>query len=78
MPTELVVIQQDEKSQHKNKAKALKVLRSRLYDMERQARASRIHPATFDLAGLPQVRIPYRMWRAPNGRAERRYWEGRL
>ena len=33
--------------------------------MEREARAARIKPAKFDLAGLPQVRIPYRMWRAP-------------
>ncbi|MGE0259768.1 MAG: peptide chain release factor 1 [Alphaproteobacteria bacterium] len=38
LPTGLVVIQQDEKSQHKNKARALKVLRARLYELERQAR----------------------------------------
>ncbi len=36
LPTDVVVVCQDEKSQHKNKAKALRILRARLFELEKQ------------------------------------------
>jgi len=69
LPTGLVVTCQDEKSQHKNKAKALKVLRSRLLDMKlaeqeaERARARRLQVGTGDRSAkirtynFPQGRV---------------------
>ena len=42
LPSGVVVSQQDEKSQHKNKAKALKILRSRVYEAEKEKKTREI------------------------------------
>ena len=41
IPSGVVVSQQDEKSQHKNKAKALKILRARVYEAEKKKKKER-------------------------------------
>jgi peptide chain release factor 1 len=68
LPTGLVVIQQDEKSQHKNKAKALKVLRTRLYEMERERLASERAGARRSMVGSGDRSERIRTYNFPQGR----------
>ncbi|HET8750438.1 MAG TPA: peptide chain release factor 1 [Sphingomicrobium sp.] len=68
LPTGLVVIQQDEKSQHKNKAKALKVLRTRLFEMERERLASERAGARKSMVGSGDRSERIRTYNFPQGR----------
>jgi peptide chain release factor 2 len=68
LPTGIVVACQNERSQHKNKAQAMKVLRARIYELERQKQEERfaeIGPSKQDAAFGSQIRSyvlqPYRM-----------------
>jgi peptide chain release factor 1 len=51
LPTGLVVIQQDEKSQIKNKAKAMRVLRARLFDLEESKKQAERSAARKSMVG---------------------------
>jgi peptide chain release factor 1 len=68
LPSGLVVIQQDEKSQHKNKAKALKVLRTRLFELERERLASERAGARRSMVGSGDRSERIRTYNFPQGR----------
>ena len=68
LPTGLVVIQQDEKSQHKNKAKALKVLRTRLYEAERERLANERSGTRRAMVGSGDRSERIRTYNFPQGR----------
>jgi peptide chain release factor 1 len=68
LPTGLVVIQQDEKSQHKNKAKALKVLRTRLYEAERERLAAERSGTRRAMVGSGDRSERIRTYNFPQGR----------
>lgn len=68
LPTGLVVTCQDEKSQHKNKAKAMKVLRSRLLDLQRAEQESRITEERRSMVGSGDRSEKIRTYNYPQGR----------
>ena len=68
VPTGLVVICQDEKSQHKNKAKALKVLRSRLFDLKQQEQQKQIAQERRSQVGTGDRSERIRTYNFPQGR----------
>jgi peptide chain release factor 1 len=68
IPSGLVVTCQDEKSQHKNKAKALKVLRSRLLDMQQAEQQSKITEERRSMVGSGDRSEKIRTYNFPQAR----------
>ncbi|RKX24402.1 MAG: peptide chain release factor 1 [Candidatus Zixiibacteriota bacterium] len=68
VPTGLVVSCQDEKSQHKNKAKALKVLRARLYDKMMSEQNAKIAEERRSMVSTGDRSAKIRTYNFPQGR----------
>ncbi len=68
LPTNMVVTCQDEKSQHKNKAKALKILRARLLDQAKQEKEKEISEQRKNQVGTGERSERIRTYNFPQGR----------
>ena len=68
IPTGVVVSCQDEKSQHKNKDKAMKILRSRVYDIFQQEQADAISAERKSQVGTGDRSERIRTYNFPQGR----------
>ena len=68
IPTNIVVVQQDERSQHMNKAKAMRILRARVYDLELQKRNDEIASDRRSKIGTGERSERIRTYNFPQGR----------